>query len=328
MGKKKYLLRVAGFFLASVLVTLPSTLAAQARSESAPVKLRAGGFGLESVTNWPTIIAQQKGFFASEGLTVEYNRSYEQMPALIGGSFDVIDTGADTTVLAADKGANIVIVYETSHRPPQFMVLGPGINSVKEMEGKLFGVWRIPSTDQVILNKFFAKQGMDPAKVTLFRVGGSRDRFVALQTGRISATILAIEFGIPAIKEGMKIVATPRDWGVFPWSPLVFGRQWAEAHQDIVVKYVRSIYRAGKWLIDQTNSEEAVRLVSQAAKIDPEVVKWTLQLVIKDQIYNVDKPSVSVMQLAADWLLSEKLIAKPFNVGKIVDTRYYERAMK
>lgn len=109
---------------------------------------------------------------------------------------------------------------------------------------------------------------------------------------------------------------------------MVFKKQWAEDHPDVVVKYLRSIQRAMKWLYEEANLEEAVQLVSQGARMDKEQVKWTLQLALKDGIYNLEKPSASILQLSADWLLSEKFLAKPFNAATVIDTRYYERAVK
>lgn len=318
-------LGVAGFLLVSVLVALASNLAAQVKPEAALFKLRVGGFGLETMTSYPILIAQQKGLFAQEGLAVSYTRSYEQMPALIGGSFDVIDDGADSSILVADKGGDIVIVYDISRKPNHFMVLGPGVNSAEELEGKTVGVWKIPSTDQMLVKNFLGKKNIN---VTLLRVGGSRDRFAALQAGRISAATLTPDFAYPAQQQGMKILATPLDWGVYPFTQVVFKKQWAEAHPDIVAKYIRSIHRAIKWLQEKANFEEAARLVSKAGRTDIEAARWMLQVVLKEDIYNLEKPQASVLQLAADWLLSEKFLTKPFNAASVIDARYYERAIK
>src|ERR1051325_4718008 len=71
---------------------------------SAPslIELRAGGFGADAVSSWPVNLAQDRGFFAKEGLQINFTRSYEQMMALIGGNFEVIGEAADAPILAAD----------------------------------------------------------------------------------------------------------------------------------------------------------------------------------------------------------------------------------
>src|SRR5687768_8495872 len=83
------------------IVILP-TLGAAASAPSL-VELNAGGFGADAVSSWPVNVAQDRGFFAKEGLQIKFTRSYEQMMALIGGNFEVIGEAADAPILAADK---------------------------------------------------------------------------------------------------------------------------------------------------------------------------------------------------------------------------------
>jgi len=129
---KKFLLATGGIFLLLVLRFLALAQGASREAKPAFFELNAGGFGVESASSWPAYLAQQKGFFAKEGLKVTFTRSYEQMPGLIAGSFDVIAEAADTPILAASKGAELLVVYDISHRPSQFMVLGPGVNSAAQ----------------------------------------------------------------------------------------------------------------------------------------------------------------------------------------------------
>ena len=163
---------------------------------SAPVEIKAGGFGGDAVSSWPVYIAQEHGFFAKEGIQTSFTRSYEQMMALIGGNFEVIGEAADAPILAADKGADIVVAHDLSRRPSQFMVLGPGVQNIADLDGKIFGVWKIPSTDQLLTKKFLARKGIDAAKVSFRRIGGSRERYAALQNRQIAATVLSTGFAL------------------------------------------------------------------------------------------------------------------------------------
>jgi NitT/TauT family transport system substrate-binding protein len=292
------------------------------------VQLNGGGFGSDAVSSWPVYLAQEKGFFAKEGIQLSFTRSYEQMMALISGSFDIIGEAADAPILAADKGAEIVAVYDLSRRPSQFMVLAPGVQTVADLKGKTIGVWKIPSTDQLLTKKFLEKNGINPNTISFRRIGGSRDRFAALQTNQISATVLSTAYAFKALEEGMKIVATPADWDIFPWTFVVVRKKWAEANSDTIVKYVRAVHRATLWLYDPANYNEAVRILTPISKFDDKAMKWALKGSVEQQIYNVEKPSAEVFQLAAEWLLSEGFLSKPFDTSKILNTRYYEQAIK
>lgn len=320
-----FLTGLAAFFF---LVIPLSDIPAQTRPKGQPAKLRAGGFGADSPSSWPVYIAKEKGFFAEEGIDVAFTRSYEQMVGLLGGSFNVIDEAADSPILAAAKGADTIVVYDISDRPSQFMVLAPGVSSVNELEGKMIGVWKIPSTDQLLLQKYLAKKGIDANKVKFRKVGGSRDRFAALQAGQISATVLSTTYALRAQKAGMKLIASPADWEVFPWTLIIVRRQWAEANQDVVTGYVKAIHRGTRWIYDRSNFDEAIRLLIPISGFDESSIRWALDVSIAQKIYNAEKPRADILQLAADWLLSEGILSKPFDASKVIDARYYERAVR
>ena len=323
-------MRVNRLLLMIGLLQLVNCLTIPGFAATAPslVELKAGGFGPDAVSSWPVLVAQERGFFAREGVKLSFTRSYEQMMALIGGSLDLIGEAADAPILAADKGADIMAVYDLSRRPSQFMVLGPGIQSIAELEGKIIGVWKIPSTDQLLTKKFFAKKGFDTNKFTFRRIGGSRDRYAALQARQIAATVLSTAYAYQAQAEGMKVVAKPADWDIFPWTFVVVRKKWAEANTDSVIKYIRAVHRASQWLYDPANYEQGVRTLTPITGFDDKVMRWALKGSIEEKIYNLEKPSVAVFQLAADWLLAEKFLSKPFDTSSILSTRYFEQAIK
>jgi ABC-type nitrate/sulfonate/bicarbonate transport system substrate-binding protein len=318
--------------LVAILVCLQWVLGATTVSfaASAPgtVEIKAGGFGGDAVSSWPVYIAQDRGFFAKEGLQTSFTRSYEQMMALIGGNFEVIGEAADAPILAAEKGADIVVVYDLSRRPSQFMVLAPGVQSIADLDGKIFGVWKIPSTDQLLTKKFLARQGIDAAKVSFRRIGGSRERYAALQNRQIAATVLSTGFAYKAQEEGMRIVAVPADWEVFPWTFVIFRKSWAEANSGTVVKYIRALHRGAQWLYDPANFEQALRTLKPVSGFDDKTMRWALKDSVDSRIYNLEKPSVPIFQLAADWLLSEGFLTKPFDTSRILNTKFYEQAIQ
>lgn len=316
----------------AILVCLQFLLGASvfsfAASAPAPVVIKAGGFGGDAVSSWPVYIAQEHGFFAKEGIQTSFTRSYEQMMALIGGNFEVIGEAADAPILAADKGADIVVAYDLSRRPSQFMVLGPGVQNIADLDGKIFGVWKIPSTDQLLTKKFLARKGIDAAKVSFRRIGGSRERYAALQNRQIAATVLSTGFAFKAQEEGLRIVAVPSDWDVFPWTFVIFRKSWAEANSGTVVKYIRALHRASQWLYDPANFDQALKTLTPISGFDDKAMRWALKDSIDSRIYNLEKPSVPVFQLAADWLLAEGFLTKPFDTAKILNTKYYDQAVK
>jgi ABC-type nitrate/sulfonate/bicarbonate transport system substrate-binding protein len=293
-----------------------------------PFVLNAGGFEADANVSWPIYVAQEKGFLAKEGIQLKSVRTNKAIVGLIAGSFDVINAEASTAILAAAKGANVVVTYALSERPSQYMVLSKGLTTLSDLEGKTIGVFQLPSVGQLFIEKYLQKKGVDLAKISFRRTGGSRERFASLLTGQISATLLSTTYAFRSQQEGMKIITSPADWDVFPWTSIVFRKQWAEANSNIVVKYLRAIYRATLWLYDPVNFNESLRILTPVSGLDESTIQWSLKSSIENKTYNLNKPDADTYQLVSNWFLSEGILSKPFMAASIVDSKYYNQAVK
>src|SRR5688572_4416926 len=88
----------------------------------APKKVRIASIPPGSVHAWPFQLASKLGWFAEEGLEPEVTYTDKQVQALIGGSVDIMSSGADEILEANSRGADIVVVGLASNRPGQFFV--------------------------------------------------------------------------------------------------------------------------------------------------------------------------------------------------------------
>ena len=293
-----------------------------------PYVLNAGGFEADASVSWPIYVAQEKGFLAKEGIQLKAVRTDKAVMGLIAGSFDVINAEASTAILAAAQGANVIVTYALSERPSQYMVLSKGLTTLSELEGKTIGIFQVPSVGQLFIKKHLQKKGVDLGKISFRRTGGSRERFASLLTGQISATLLSTTYAFRSQQEGMKIITSPADWDVFPWTSIVFRKQWAEANSNIVVKYLRAIYRATLWLYDPVNLNDSLRTLTPLSGLDESTIQWSLKSSIENKIYNLNKPDAETYQLVSNWFLSEGILSKPFMAASIIDSKYYNQAVK
>jgi ABC-type nitrate/sulfonate/bicarbonate transport system substrate-binding protein len=314
------------FFTLSLL-TVRSLNPTVALAES-PFVLAAGGFEADANVSWPIYVAQEKGFLAKEGIQLKTVRTDKAIMGLIAGSFDVINAEASTAILAAAQGAKVIASYTLSERPSQYMVLGKGLTTLSELEGKTIGVYRVPSDVQIVIRKYLQKKGVNLGTISFRQTGGSRERFASLLTRQISATLLSTTYAFRSQQEGMKIVASPADWDMFPWTAVVFRKQWAEANSNIVVKYLRAIYRATLWLYDPVNLNDSLRILTPLSGLDERTIQWSLKSSIDNKTFNLNKPDPDAYQLLSNLLLSEKILSKPFMVASIIDSKYYNQAVK
>ena len=314
------------------LIVLSLVVAAGVQPRNAlaetPYVLNAGGFDADAYVSWPVIVAQEKEFFAKEEIQLRLIRTDRAMLGLMAGGLEMINVGASAALLAGEKGASLSMVYVLCDRPAEYMVLRKPLTMLRELEGETIGVYQVPSTVQLFLKKHLQRNGLDLSKITFRALGASRERFASLLAGQSSATLLSMTYAFRARQAGLKIVASPEDWEKIPWNVVTFRKPWAEANPTVVVKYLRAIQLATSWLYDPVNFDEAVRILTPLSRLDENTVRWGLRSSIDNKIFNLAKPNPETFQSFAAWLVTEGVLPRPFNVAPLVDTKYYELAVK
>jgi ABC-type nitrate/sulfonate/bicarbonate transport system substrate-binding protein len=297
------------------------------RCAFAQYSLRVGGFGADTVPSWSVYIAQEKMFLAREGIQLDFVRSYDQMRALLGGSFDIIVDGISTTALAAEKGADIVIVYDLSHRPSEFIALGRNIHTLAELEGKTIGIGRVGTLNHHLLKQTLTKNGVDVSKIVFRSTGGSNERFASLYHGQVSATLLSTAHAFRAQEEGFKIMSLAKEL-VFPWTYIVLKKPWAETNSEIVIRFLRGLHRATLWLYDPGNFQDAVRTLTKVTRFEERTMAWALKSSIENKVYNLERPDARALQLAVNWHVSQQILSKAFDATALIDSKYYDVAVR
>ena len=294
----------------------------------APYVLNTAGFDAEAAGSWPVLIAQEKGFFARDGIQPRSIRTDRAMMGLVAGSFELINGGTFAAMSAAEKGANLVLSYVLCNRPPEYLVLRKPLTMLRELEGETIGVFQVPSTVHLLVKRHLQRSGLDLKKITFRATGGSRERLASLLAGQTAATLLSAPHAFRAQEAGLKIISSPADWEQTPWTIIAFRRPWAEANSSIAAKYLRAIQQATLWLYDPANFDDARRTLTSLSRLDDGIVRWSLKSVLDSKLYNLNKPELSDFKNLEAWLLSESLLTKPSNLASLIDTQYYDQAVK
>jgi len=319
--KDIFCLFIVSLFAAGVL--RPGFALAQA-----PYVLNAGGFDAEAAGSWPVLIAQEKGFFARDGIQPRSIRTDRAMMGLVAGSFELINGGTFAAMSAAEKGVNLVLAYVLCNRPPEYLVLRKPLTMLRELEGETIGVFQVPSTVHLLVKRHLQRSGLDLKKITFRATGGSRERLASLLAGQTAATLLSAPHAFRAQEGGLKIISSPADWEQTPWTIIAFRRPWAEANSSIAAKYLRAIQQATLWLYNPANFDDARRTLTSLSRLDDSIIRWSLKSVLDSKLYNLNKPELSDFKNLEAWLLSESLLTKPSNLASLIDTQYYDQAVK
>ncbi len=162
--------------------------AAHAASAEEKVRVAISNFSASYI---PMYIAQKRGFYAEEGLSVEIilMAGLTGTRALIGNS---VEFGSASNPTAAVQGAKLKILMVFNDKPPGEFMAQPRFKSMSELRGKRIGGSTVDSLDYGWLKEVFPKFGLQLEKdVNFVPVGSTSSRYTALRAGSIDAASLS-----------------------------------------------------------------------------------------------------------------------------------------
>jgi ABC-type nitrate/sulfonate/bicarbonate transport system substrate-binding protein len=259
---RRLLIVLTGTWFALMLCCRPAV------AQSNPDKLTIGTITL-SLNNLPIYVAQDKGFFAKENIFVEavvLNASTRAIPALIGGSTQLSASSAMTTIRAIEKGATLKIVGGLINAPVYDLYAGAKYKSIKDLKGTTIGVTGLITSDTILLKEMLKANGLEyPRDYAMLGIGGTPDRYLAMQSGNIAGGILSPPFSFSADEAGfINLGSTAKYTPYFTQTVFNVRSEWAQEKKALLVRFLRAIVRASHFI--HTQKEETVRIIAKRFK--------------------------------------------------------------
>lgn len=221
-------------------------------------------------------LASKKGFFEDVGLEVQpvlLRGSPITIQALVSESLYLALGSADATIAAAAGGIDLIAVGGVVNGLTQAIVAGNNYRSFKELRGATVGVQALTSGATNVLKRIFKHNGLDyPADYKLLAVGGGSFNLAALTSGQIGATYLVVPLDYSAQQQGFNVLGYFRNY--FPnyqLSVLAVKRGWAERNRGLMVRFLKGVVRADRWLF--ANKEAAIDFLAKEIQIKPELAR-------------------------------------------------------
>lgn len=326
-------MKISHYIFILLLIALAGCQSAPAATPAQPKSLTFMA-GYKPQANLPFVgvyVAQEKGFFANEGLNVTIEHSAgggEHLQLLTAGKVDV--TTQDAAVLLqrrADPGLPLVSLALIGQRGQQAFVAlaNSGINSVPDWAGKKVGYKGSPPPDLLAL---LAAAGVDPADIELINVGfdprtlteglvdvypvfKSNEPNLIRQWGFELNQWDAAEFGVPTL--GLAYVSTP---------------EIIQQDPDRMARFVRAALAGIDYA--RQHPDEAVEIVLKYAgdTADPAHMRYMLDTELADAVSPVTATfgpggqTVEQWQALHDMLLQYGAIEKPIDVRQAFTTEF------
>jgi NitT/TauT family transport system substrate-binding protein len=210
-------------------------------------------------------VADAKGFYKDEKLKVTFEEASgaSQAATIIGqGKYSIGLATGDSTLMAAEKGANIVSIAAVYQRNPVvvFSLAATPITKPENLIGKKVGI----PLESIAYKEFLAfvkKMGLDQSKIEIVGVGFDTSPLLNKQVDALVGYSNNAAVQIEA--KGQQIHRLYlADFGVNPYGTVIIcNKDYLASNRDTVKRFLRASLRG--WEAMAQNPDEAVDLFLQ-----------------------------------------------------------------
>jgi ABC-type nitrate/sulfonate/bicarbonate transport system substrate-binding protein len=345
--------------LLAVLLAAVALVAAACGSPSPSASGGAGGAGgsaggaqsltlnygqvSDSIAFFPVYVAQQKGYFAAEHLTVGPNpvpilgTGAKVAAALAGGSIDVggsvmtdafnlSKAGQNPQVIGAMVNAYYIDIVTGAHAhvAPQGASL---IEKVKALKGLKIGMTGPGSGTEALITYLFKLAGMNPqTDATLVNLGGNGTAVLdALQSGRVDAVSFAQPLGQQATLSGVgSIYISPARGDIPSLTGEVQGVVFTDSSvlsskKPAIQAFVTGVAKAESFIHTAPAGALGTLLKGYLPSLTPKMIAAILPL-LKTEIPSSPAVSTSGYQAAVNFHKTAGLFPDPPSYNSLIDS--------
>ncbi len=290
MKRRRVLAAMTTLFLLAVgggAAVAPGGASAAGPAGPAPVSITYGHVTIGAL-QWPSFVAEKEGLFTKQGLNVTevlVDTNLKATQGLISGSLQFADGSPDPEIKAnAKANAGLLILGSAINNPVYRLIVTSKITSFNDLRGKKIGVSATLSMDGIWMRDVLAKHGLQPGSYEMVDAGGTSTRFLALKTGALAAAWLSQPQDFQALSEGMHSLAFSSEaMREIIWSGYNTKRLWAAEHRGVVIRFLKAIALAHRWLYDPKNRDAAIQILMDRTNTGKEQVAQTYELWIKEK---------------------------------------------
>jgi NitT/TauT family transport system substrate-binding protein len=235
-----------------------------APGQTKPDKIRIG-YAERAVAHSVPYVAKEAGFFSEEGIDAEIVRTAGSIApmALVAKEVDLAIMSAYLMIPVAVQNKDVVMLGGFSRYATMVLVARPDVKGAQDLKGKIVGIQRPGDAYEKSARFALRHLGLDADKdVKMLALGTNDVMWSALQTGRVSATILSPPGTLFARKVGMNFMVDLTDLKLeYQGSTIATRRSFVQKNSQLATRALRAIVR-GVHLF-KTRKEETMRILAK-----------------------------------------------------------------
>jgi ABC-type nitrate/sulfonate/bicarbonate transport system substrate-binding protein len=290
----------------------------------------------QGIQNLPLFAAQQKGFFAKHGLTVDQRiapGSQELREGLAQGRYQIVHTAVDNAIAMAEQAKVDVVVVLGGDNGWNDLVVQPEIGTYTDLRGKTVLVDAPDTAFAFLLYQMLKLHGVGQNEITVKPVGATRFRLQGMTADKTAAAaMLNLPFSLQAEQAGLKRLATAVDVvGPYQSTAGFVLRSWARDNGDTLVRYIGAYVEGLRWVMQPTNKDEAVAMLADGLKISADMAGRSYGAAVDPKNGFMTDAKIdmagfkNVLKLRAE--LHGDWGGTPPSPDRYLDLSYYDRAL-
>ncbi|MDR1082562.1 MAG: ABC transporter substrate-binding protein [Coriobacteriales bacterium] len=245
----------------------------------------------------PYLVADQKGYFADEGIKLVYTGTIgydQQLATVVSGQNDLGDAHPNELALFVQGGAPVKGVSRddiepldealAEHRHMKYFVTEDSpITSWEDVltyeggSGEVLINGHIPSCSTFVPGAIFDNYGISRDRLTTVTFESDREALQAVSQGDITIAQVHPPFYKLAEESGLRQIGDSFDAGLGATTGTAlyyFSNQFIEEHPDLVQKFVNAITKAQIWANEPEHFDEAAQITAEALTVEATVTHY------------------------------------------------------
>jgi ABC-type nitrate/sulfonate/bicarbonate transport system substrate-binding protein len=314
---------LTGFLLAGLIV-LPCAAQEKVRF---PI-----GESSKTLSYGPLWIAKKQGFFDQQGLDVPIitmRGTPLTLQALTAESIYIANATTDGIIAAVERGADLAMIGGLLNNLGLSMIGGKRYKTYRDLRGTTIGTQTLTAGTGFALRLVLKAHGLEfPRDYNLLHIGSAPDRYTALQSGQISAAPVGVPLDVTAKQQGFNVIGYfADDLPNYQFNVYGVKRSWAEKNRPLVVRFMKAMVLATRWLMD--NPEPACNYLSKEMAINPEHCRLGWEYNVKKRIWdrNADLNVEGVRTMINIYAEQNNLREPLPQPAKYIDPSYLKQAL-
>src|SRR4030095_429217 len=271
-------------------------------------------------------IARQRGFFLAEGIEAKliYVRGGIDIKALITGDVDYV-MASGSAVSAFVAGIPVRLVLGQVSRAEHVLLAQNKYRQVKDLKGQTIGSLNPGGLVDALLRQILSKNGLDPDRdVVLINLGGTPERYAALKSGTVAATVLGAPHNFRAERDGFRKIRAAADYLQVPTSGLAVRSDRIIKQPQQIKKMLRGNLRAMKFM--RENRGDSIATIVRELGMDPESAAKGYEQIVS--LMSEDgRVNAAGVQFLIDLARQTQKITKPLLAGQMIDHSLLEEVL-